>query len=93
MLEAIFIRSWWVILFALGCYLFFEQSHKKLQDDFYRLHAQLEELQKNKQEALSMQDNLSLQINSQSDPAWVELILMKGLGVVPEKQDKVFFVK
>lgn len=32
-----------------------------------------------------------LEINSQSDPAWVELMLMKNLGLVPEGQIKVFF--
>lgn len=93
MLEAIFIRSWWVILFALCCLMFFEQAHKKLENDFSWLHTQLEELQKQKQESLAMKDCLTLQINSQSDPAWVELVLMKGLGVVPEKQYKVFFTK
>jgi hypothetical protein len=32
-----------------------------------------------------------LQINSQSDLAWIELTLMKGLGVAPEDSQKVYF--
>ncbi len=40
---------------------------------------------------LELQQCLEQQINSQSDLAWLELTLMKGLGLVPENDQKVFF--
>ena len=37
------------------------------------------------------QEELRLQIASQSDPAWVELLIKKQLGMVPSGQTKVYF--
>lgn len=34
---------------------------------------------------------LTQEIDSLNDPKWVEMILMKELGVVPEGQIKVYF--
>ena len=90
-LEEIFIRSWWVILFILGCYLTYEHGLQKKDLDFAKLQAQFSELQKKKKVLLAQQEDLNRQINSQSDPAWVELALMKGLGLCPEGQIKVLF--
>ncbi|MCE2983850.1 MAG: hypothetical protein LW832_09830 [Parachlamydia sp.] len=53
----------------------------------------MKHLQKEKRTALKRQEDLQLQINSQSDPAWIELTLMKGLGLVPEGEQKVYFQK
>lgn len=92
-LEEIFVRSWWVILFMLGCYLSYEQGLQKKDRDFHKLHAQYEELQIKERVLLSQKESLNRQINSQSDPAWVELVLMKGLGLVPEGQTKVLFTE
>ena len=36
---------------------------------------------------------LELLIKSYSDPAWLEMVLMKGLGMVPKGQIKVYFKK
>ena len=36
---------------------------------------------------------LQLKIASQTDPAWIEMILMRDLGVVPEGYLKVYFKK
>lgn len=90
-IEKLFLNSWWVLLFLIVSYFFYEQGVKKKNRDFAQLHARLVELQTQKQIATETQEDLLLQINSQSDPAWVELILMKGLGLVPEGQTKVFF--
>jgi hypothetical protein len=89
--ENCLMKSWWVVLFILTCYMFYEQGLKKRDQDFDKLHLQLVDLQKQKKEALSLREDLILQVNSQSDPAWVELVLMKGLGLIPEGQTKVFF--
>jgi hypothetical protein len=90
-IEKLFIRSWWVILFMLSCYLSYEHGLQKKDSDFAKLQLQYSELQKKKKMLLAQQEDLDRQINSQSDPAWVELVLMKGLGLVPEGQTKVLF--
>lgn len=93
LLHEIIIKSWWVILFMLICYMLFEQGMRKRNRDFSRLETQLEELKSEKLKLLTKQEDLLLQINSQSDPAWVELTLMKGLGLVPEGQKKIYFTQ
>jgi hypothetical protein len=88
--NAIF-YSWWVVLFILGCYMSYEHSLEKRDRDFAILHQQYMELLRKKNVLKTQQEALHRQINSQSDPAWVELILMKGLGLTPEGQTKVLF--
>lgn len=91
MISSIFIRSWWVIAFVIACTIIYEQGLKNRDALYQQLTEQLMSLQKEKQAAMYHQQNLQLQINSQSDVAWVELTLMKGLGLVPEGQRKVYF--
>ena len=71
--------------------MFYEQGLRKRDMNYKKLSAQLEEFQQQKKNALAVQEDLLLQINSQSDPEWVELTLMKGLGLVPEGYYKVYF--
>ncbi|MCE5317249.1 MAG: hypothetical protein LLG04_07790 [Parachlamydia sp.] len=84
-------RFWWTILFMLACYLAYEQGMRTWSKEYAMLRKHYLELDDDKQKLLSIQEDLLLQINSQSDPAWVELILIKGLGLVPEGQTKVYF--
>ena len=89
--DQLFIRSWWVIAFIFACVILYEQGLKTREQLYQQLNEQLMKLQLEKQRALKQQENLELQINSQSDLAWIELTLMKGLGLVPEDQQKIFF--
>lgn len=89
--EQLFLQSWWVVLFGLISFMLFEQGMKIRDTEYAKLQEQYVDLERQKKEALALQDKLMLEINSQSDPAWVELMLMKGLGLVPEGQIKVFF--
>lgn len=89
--EQLFLQSWWAILFGLISFMLFEQGMKTRDFEYAKLQEQFIDLERQKKEALALQDKLMLEINSQSDPAWVELMLMKGLGLVPEGQIKVFF--
>lgn len=91
--EKLFIRSWWVILFTFLCFILYEQAEKKRDKDYTKLYEQLMVLQAAKAKALEIQNSLLLQVNSESDPAWIELTLMQRLGLVPEGQIKVFFTK
>lgn len=89
--EEMFLRSWWVILFMILCYMFFEQSLKHRDIEYVKLYHQLVDLRLARKLALAEQEKLLMHINSQSDPAWIELTLMRGLGLVPEGQVKVYF--
>lgn len=92
-LENLFIRSWWVIVFLILCVLFFEQGQLKRKASLEQLSQQLKDLENDKDELMKKQKRLVMQKNSQSDPAFVELTLKKGLGVVPEGQVKVYFTE
>lgn len=91
MTQTVFLRFWWVVIFSLSCFAALEQGTKKITMAYTLLDEQLTLLENEKKQALLIQENLLLQIASQTDPAWVELLLIKGLGVVPEGQTKVFF--
>lgn len=91
LIENFLMKGWWVILFILGCYMGYEQGLKKRNLDYDKLYSHYLDLQEQKKAALALREDLHLQVNSQSDPAWVELVLMKGLGLIPEGQTKVFF--
>ncbi|MBA3237599.1 MAG: hypothetical protein H0T62_04520 [Parachlamydiaceae bacterium] len=85
------LNSWWVFFFALLCFICYEQGIKRQNIQFQTLMKQLKELQHEKATAMSLHTELSAQILSQTDLDWIELTLMKELGVVPEGQRKVFF--
>ena len=86
-------ESWWVFLFlAVSSLFYFHGMHGK-ELAYRELVQRLKELERDKVLALGEQEDLKLQIKSQSDPAWIEMMLMKGLGMVPETQVKVYFKK
>lgn len=71
----------------------YEQGINTRDLEFAKLQEHKFDLEKQKKEALKLQQQLILEINSQSDPAWVELVLIKVLGLLPEGQTKVYFNK
>ena len=86
-------ENWWVILFidvASGIYwqgiCGKETIYQELQMRKQRANEQL-------RLASCEHEELLRQIHSQSDPEWMELILKKRLGLVPEGQTKVYFEK
>ena len=83
--------SWIALAFCIICVGVLEKALQQLEKEVIHLDARYQELLTQKKEALNMQHQLTRQINSQNDPAWIELILKKNLGVVPEGQLKVFF--
>ena len=90
-LEELTVRSWWVGIVLLLGFMVYEQGSQRAAEEYERLRARHLQLSCEKEKALSWQEELERQIHSQSDPAWVELILKNKLGVVPEGQTKVFF--
>lgn len=90
-IEKICFQTWWVVLFLLVCYAAYEHALVKYEKEYQTLHNRLEELQLEKKRVLAKQEDLQLQINSHSDPSWIERTLIKGLGVVPEGYKKIYF--
>lgn len=89
--KELFINSWWVVLFAFLCHLAYEEGVKTSHLSHALLSEQLAVLQMEKEKALSERSRLRREINSQDDPSWVGLTLMRELGLTPEGQTKVFF--
>jgi hypothetical protein len=83
--------NWWVIACCLLSYAAYEQSSAQHRRDNTSLTAQLRRLETEKQQLQSHNTLLEQQLQSQNDPAWIELTLMKVLGTVPEGQQKVYF--
>ena len=84
-------RFWWVVLFISLCCFVYTQAVYKKNEIIASLDEHLDALNREKTALLQNKEDLLLQINSQSDPAWIQLTLMKGLGLVPEGQMKVYF--
>lgn len=87
------IGDWfWVLAFTLFCIIFLEQTIKLKDTEYSELLSMKITLENQISREVSIQDDLTHEINSQSDPAWVELTLMKELGLAPEGQRKIVFV-
>jgi hypothetical protein len=90
-LKGIVRQLWWVVLFISICSFVYCQAANKKNEIIGSLDGHLSQLSIEKARLLQEKQDLLLQINSQSDPAWIQLTLMKGLGLVPEGQMKVYF--
>lgn len=85
--------SWWVLMFIVFTYMLaLKTSHDK-EMKIAELKQQLDTLNQGKSLALMTKERLFSEIDSQKDPLWVEMILMKKLGVMPEGYTKVRFRK
>lgn len=86
-------RYWWVFCFCAISSVFYFHTSKAKKMTLHHLSVRLQEMEKEKVLALLQKDDLQLRIASQNDPAWIEMILMRDLGVVPEGFLKVHFKK
>lgn len=85
------VQSSWTILFiALSSAVYFQKSGKR-DAAISELTCRLQEMEKRKALVCQERDELQLRLQSQSDPAWIEMVLMRDLGVVPEGWIKVRF--
>lgn len=89
--QTFVIRSWWVILLLMIGFFLFDQTsyHQK------KIQKQLEEkvslLIQKKEKAIAVQEDLKLQIFSEEDPDYLEMVLIKKLGLIRDGQTKIFF--
>ena len=84
-------RSWWVIAFVALCGIIYLHGVRQKNITFQEMTDRLQTLEVEKALALAEQEELHLQIQSQSDPAWIEIVLKQNLGLVPQGQTKVYF--
>jgi hypothetical protein len=89
--EEVIVKSWWVILFFTVCFFLFDLSLKRKNTEEGLLRKKLLVLTEEKEEAEKKFEELKLEIASQSDPAWIEMTLMRCLGMVPEGDTKIHF--
>ena len=86
-------RSWWVLLFCLITAAVHFHFMKEKRGALRSLSARLHDMEVEKLLALEGREDLELRIASQNDPAWIEMVLIRDLGVVPEGFLKVHFKK
>lgn len=86
-----FLQSWWVFLFAIVSLFLYDQGIKQLSNQEFALKEKEANLTRALAEAHAKEEELRLAINSQNDPAWIELTLMRRLGLVPQGQKKILF--
>lgn len=89
--RSLIARNWWVLAFVIASCMIYSQSIQKKKAALSELEGRFQGLEQEKNLVLEQQQELMLQVQSQNDPAWIEMTLMKGLGLVPEGQRKVYF--
>jgi hypothetical protein len=89
--DEIVLKSWWVILFFLLAFFLFDQAMQKRSAEEKKLAEKLTRLQEEAKSSLLEREELKLELASQEDPAWIELVLIEKLGLVPEGQTKIYF--
>jgi hypothetical protein len=91
--RSFFFRTWWIFAFFIFCTSFYLHGGRKRDAALTELFYRLQEMQKEKLIACQKRDELQLRLQSKNDPAWIEMILMRELGVVPEGWVKVHFTR
>lgn len=84
-------RNWWFVLFCLSALLSHVHFSKEKKNSLKLLETRLFEMEAEKLQALQTKEDLELKLASQNDPAWIEMVLIRELGVVPEGFLKVHF--
>ncbi len=80
------------LFLALLSFFYFHGMHNKNMV-YQELVSRKSALEHERDLARLEKDELELLINSYADPTWLEMVLMKGLGMVPKGQVKVYFKK
>lgn len=90
-LYTFFFRCWWTVFVILFCYGFYLHAMHKKRVLYIDLKDKAEHLEASFASAAAQRESFCIQIQSQSDPAWIELLIKKHLGMVPYGQTKVYF--
>ncbi len=84
-------QGWWVFLFCFFVGLVYLHALKNRNAALQEMAYRFSEMKKEQMLALQEQEDLQMRIASQHDPAWIEMVLMREIGVVPEGWIKVHF--
>jgi hypothetical protein len=84
-------RNWWVIAVCAVTTITYFHFRNEKKETLSEMTDRLEKMEEKKLLQLEKRDDLQLRIASQSDPAWIEMVLIRDLGVVPEGFLKVHF--
>lgn len=84
--------SWGLtFLFISMTLILTEKALRQVKEEGIHLQTLLKSLEDEKAKQEKNHELLVLQIHSASDPAWIELVLKRELGLTPEGQTKVVF--
>jgi hypothetical protein len=86
-------KGWWAVAFCLLVGVIYGQGIRNRNEGLRQVTAHLAAIEQEYHLALREKENLNLRLASQSDPAWIELVLLRQMGVVPEGFLKVHFKK
>ena len=86
------LQSWWVVLFLLTCLFAFEWRQKEEHQTYQQLKTELTTLEKQLKNGRELEEELTLQLSSLEDHAWIEQNLIRSLGAIPEGAQKVRFI-
>jgi hypothetical protein len=84
---------WWVLCFCVVTTSIYFQNMQEKKRKLAELMTRQDSLHREMLLATQERDSLRLQMDSQNDPSWIEMVLMRDLGVVPEGWLKVHFAK
>jgi len=83
--------SWWFFAVLVFFSIFYFNGMRKKEAVLAELMNRVAQAEAEKAIVLEEQEELKLQLDSQNDPKWIELVLMKNLGMTPEGKRKVCF--
>ncbi len=86
-----FLKFWWAGLFMLLCYGFYAHGMGQRNRDLRQLEDKRLLLTGQLQEASVLKGELLLEVESQGDPAFVQMVMRKQLGMVAQGDTKVCF--
>ncbi len=82
-----------IVVFLLATLMLFERKHRSLKEEERVLQSRITILEEKKQVALQEQRILLQEIASQNDPDWIEMVLIRKLGLIPRGQKKILLLE
>ena len=82
---------WWTAAFCFSMLVIYGHKMKTQGSALHEANERMAEIERKTRVALKEKEDLALTLASQSDPAWIELVLLRQMGVVPEGFLKVHF--
>jgi len=91
--REVFLKSWWALLFVFLCSILYTKAFSYKIEEQKKLQEKRTTIEKEIEQTIVQQKDLHLQIISQEDPAFIELTLIRCLGLVPQGYTKIHFIQ